>query len=91
MPFPIASEALEDEVAPGAEERAGHALSLEAVEQRLIVRHDDGVQGESEVKEGVVRGAVPFHHPKLGRKPLGALRIPIVRREQPQFLEDGRG
>src|SRR2546430_6225315 len=54
------SEALGHQVVPGPEEDSRDARGSQAIEERLVVRHDDRSQGGAQSKERVVRGPRRF-------------------------------
>jgi len=74
-----------------SEEDARNAGGLQSVEERLVVRHDDGPLVPREIEEGVVRGAVTFDGPIVLRELSGSPRVPVVVCQQVQLRQDRRG
>ena len=90
MPFP-GSEAFRDQVIARAQEYTGNPDFLESIEERLIVRHNDSVVRRRQLEERVVRRAVARDGAVVLSEPEARARIPIPVREQPEFVDHGRG
>ena len=63
----------------------------EAAEERAVVRHDDGPELLGEVEKGVVRGSVTLDCPIPAGETGGRAGVPVMGREEAEFLKDGRG
>ena len=73
----------------GSEEDTWNAGGLQSVEERLVVRHDNGPLLRREIEECVIRGAVTFDGPIVFREPCRGPRVPVVVRQDVQLCQDG--
>ena len=73
----------------GSEEDTWNAGGLQSVEERLVVRHDNGPLLRREIEECVIRGAVTFDGPVVLREPCRGPRVAVVVRQQVQLRQDG--
>ncbi len=89
MPFP-GSQAFRDEMVARSEEDARNARRRQSVEERLIVRDDDGVVRRGEIEKRIVRGSAALDDPVVLRQPLRGPRVPVVVRQQGELGEDRR-
>ncbi len=72
------------------EEDARNARRRESVEERLVVRDDDGSVLRGEIQKRIVGGSVAFDDPVILREALRGPRVPVVLRQQRELREDRR-
>ena len=72
-----------------SEEDTRNPGGLQSVEERLVVRHDDGPLFRGEVEERVVRGAVTLDGPVVFRELCRGPRVAVVIRQEVQLRQDG--
>jgi len=72
-----------------SEENTRNPGGLQSVEERLVVRHDDGPLFRGEVEERVVRGAVTLDGPVVFRELCRGPGIPVVIRQEVELRQDG--
>jgi len=73
-----------------SEEDTRNAGGLQPIQERLVVRHDDGPLFRREVEEGVVRGAMAFDGPVVFRESCRGPRVAVVVRQDVELGQDGR-
>jgi len=73
---------------PGPQEHSRDSRGFQPVEERLIVRHDDGTVRHREFEERIVRGTVSLDRAVLLREACGGARITIVIRHQCELRQD---
>lgn len=76
---------------PRAKEDARDPRGFQAIEERLVVRDDDGPMFRREVEKRVISGTVAFNRPVMRCEALRRLGVPVAFREQSQLRSDRRG
>ena len=89
MPFP-GSQAFRDEMVARSEEDARNTRDRQSVEERPVVRDDDGVVRRGEIEKRIVSRSVALNDPVVLRQSLRGPRVPVVVRQQSELCEDRR-
>ena len=73
-----------------SEEDARNTRDRQSVEERPVVRDDDGVVRRGEIEKRIVSRSVALNDPVVLRQSLRGPRVPVVVRQQSELCEDRR-
>jgi hypothetical protein len=74
---------------PRAQEDSGDGCGAQALEERLVVRHDDRSLPLAEIEKDVIRGPGCLEDPVPRRETQGGLGVAIPLRQELEFHQDG--